>query len=236
MRLLIIDQCSGSKNVPEDFDQFDESDLEIHTREELIDRQGVPALPARDLYRGRQQQFVGNAVDRLRENGDSVDRIFISAGFGVVDEETKLPPYNVTFSDYSEEEIEDRSHKLGIHEDILHRIRTTPVYDVVFFILGTDYYQSLDLIEIMEELPDSTIGVLFNQDGRTDPYRNVISIPARTDEAKENGTIVVALKGRYLQNFAEHRAHGATVENPDDIEMYCTTEYTTQSTIEEYDS
>jgi hypothetical protein len=73
------------------------------------------------------------------------------------------------------------------------------------------------------------MGLVFNQEDLAASRKNVVSIPARTAEAKEHGTIVVALKGRYLQNFARHRKEGATVDEIADIVEYCTTEPTTQT-------
>lgn len=236
MRILIIDQCSGYKSVPEWFDPFDIEDLNKYSREELLDRDQVPSYPARDLYQGRQQQFITEAVDRLRDAGDTVDRVFISAGFGVVGENTHLPPYDVSFNDLSDTEIQARSTELGIQETILDKIETESAYDLIFFALGNGYYEALSLPRIVESISQSTFVVLFNKEQVADRYENVTSIPARNAEAKEQGTIVVGLKGRYLQNFAEHRQHGRTVDELDTVPDYCESGYTTQSGLDDYDS
>lgn len=236
MRILIIDQCSGDKSVPDWFDPFDIEDLNEYSREELLDQDQVPSYPARDLYQGRQQQFITEAVDRLRDAGDTVDRAFISAGFGVVGESTHLPPYDVTFNGLSDTEIQARSTELGIQETILDIIETESAYDLIFFALGNGYYVSLNLSTILDSVSQNTFVVLFNQEKVSERYENVTSIPARNAEAKEQGTIVVALKGRYLQNFAEHRQHGRTVDELNTVPDYCKSGYTTQSGLDDYDS
>jgi hypothetical protein len=236
MRILIIDQCSGDKSVPEWFDPYTVSELDEHSREELIGRDQVPTLPARKLYQGRQQRYISQAIKRLRAAGDTVDRVFISAGFGVVDGETQLPPYNVTFTDLSDSEIQDRASELGIQNAILDAVDSSPAYDLIFFALGGDYYEGLDLEAVLESIPESGYVVLFNQGAVAEAHGRTVSIPARTAEADEHGTITVALKGRYLQNFADHREHEATIETIQDIVTYCTTDYTPQSGLHEYGS
>jgi hypothetical protein len=229
MRILIIDQCSGRKDVPESAPEFDATDIDEHGHKALLDRDGVPAISARQLYTGRQQGYIDSAVDRLRATGDTVDRMYISAGFGLVDEDTELPPYEVTFTGMSGEAIDERAALLDIPSDVREAVRADPPYDLVVLALGSDYCRACDVEAVLDELAAETIGLVFNQEDLVADQENVVSIPARTAEAKEHGTIVVALKGRYLQNFARHRKEGATVDEIADIVEYCTTEPTTQT-------
>jgi len=235
MRILIVDQCSGSKDVPDSAPVFDAADIDEHGREGLLARDEVPAIPARRLYTGRQQKYIDSAVDRLRAAGDTVDRMYVSAGFGLVDERTELPPYNMTFADMSADEIDERATLLSIASDVREAVDTDPPYDVVVFALGNDYYRACDLQAVLDALPSETIAVVFNREDITADRANVVSIPARTTEAKEHGTIVVALKGSYLQNFARHRTEGAIVDEIGDVVEYCTTEPTTQTGFGEFD-
>lgn len=237
MRILVVDQCSAAKDVPSWFGSwFDADEIDEHGLEALRERRNVPALRARHLYQGRQQEYISDAVDRLRESSDKVDRVFISAGFGLVDEDMTLPPYDVTFAELNDSEIDARAESLGIQEDLLEHLEGDLLYDVVFLALGRDYYRSLDLEQVIQALPGSTIGVIFNQEELAAEYDNVVSIPARTPQAKEHETIAVALKGRYLQYFAEHRSHGVTVESPERLRELCTSEYTTQTGLEGYET
>lgn len=235
MRVLIIDQCSGSKDVLENAPRFDAAAIDEHGREALLARAGVPAIPAQKLYAGRQQGYIDSAVDKLRASGDTVDRVFISAGFGVVSERTELPPYEVTFNDMNGAAIDDRATRLGIPDAVRDLVGTTPPYDVVVFALGSDYYRACDVEATIESLPDESIGVVFNREPLAERRPNVVSVPARTAEAREHGTIVVALKGRYLQYFAEHRADGGTIDAPSDVIEFCTTSPTTQTGLGNYD-
>lgn len=233
MRILIIDQCSKDK-AQDDSDAYDAEGIDTYSSlEELRNQTEKPIQKARTLYTGRQQQYITQAIDKLGEKtDDTVDRYFISAGFGLVSQEEGLPPYDVTFKTYSTEEIEHRASKLGIERELLNVV--TNGYDLIFFALGRDYYRTFDLSTVLEAIPSDTWVACFNHESVTAKFENVVSLSARTEEAKEQGTIVVALKGKYLQNFADHRSHGAQVNTLDDVETYCTTEYTTQSDFDEF--
>ncbi|WEL18877.1 Uncharacterized protein SVXHr_2734 [Halorhabdus sp. SVX81] len=233
MNILIIDQCSKAKEYREEARSFDAGDIDEHGLETLREHPESLSKAARKLYAGRQQQYISDAVDQLRSVGDSVDRFFISAGFGVIEETEELPPYDVTFADHSATEIRERANTLGIEDDIRNLI--TDGYDLIFFALGSDYYRSFDLQSILEDVSPTTWVVCFNHESITDSYENVVSLPARTEEAKEQETIVVALKGRYLQHFASHRSKGKEVTDLEDIETFCTTEYTTQTSLDQID-
>ena len=222
------------KDIPEAVAPLDESTIDAQSLEDLRSREDMPTRPARKLYTGRQQQYISAAVERLRTAGDHVDRVFISAGFGVVDEGEPLPAYDVTFTGRSEEAIRARAQDLNIETDLENHLTTAPSYDLVFFALGRDYYSTFDLHAAMTVIPDGTLVVLFNHPDIAEHYPNAVSVPARTEQAKEQGTITVALKGRYLQHFADHRSHGASVEAPEDVLRYCTTQYTTQRDLDQY--
>ncbi|SDY90894.1 hypothetical protein [Halopenitus persicus] len=235
MKILIIDQCSGAKEYPDESPVFDADEIDAQPREELFEQEGVARLRARDLYKGRQQQYISEAVDALRETGYEVDRYFISAGFGLVEETEELPPYEVTFNEMLKEELLNRRTKLGIPQSVRELFAVEKPYDIVFFALGSKYYLSIDVQGIMSEIPSGTWGVLFNQAEVANGRKNLISIPARTDEAKENGSIVVALKGTYLKNFASNLSAGNTIETISDIEEFCTSEPTAQLDFKQFE-
>jgi hypothetical protein len=229
LKILVIDQCSGSKDVPEDVEEFERDVVDGHTKDELLDMDNVPGIRAIDLYTGRQQEYITTAVRTLRHQGIDVERYFISAGFGLVDENERLPPYEVTFSGMRANEVRERSDNLDIETDV-QRLLTGTDYDVVFFALGKDYYRSIDIDEAVRSVTPDRIGVVFNRDLVNDQYKNVVSVPARTDDAKRHGTIVIGLKGLYLKNFAQ-RLGGVDVLDPETISMLCRRVDSTQQTM-----
>ncbi len=232
--ILIIDQCSGSKYVPEGEQVFGVDDIDTASRETLLSRDDAIGVKACELYTGRQQEAISNAVRRLRSDGHRVERYFISAGFGVVGENERLPPYEVTFSGMSVSEIRNRSERLGIQTD-LHRVLDQSEYDVVFFTLGSDYYTSIDIDQTVQRIRPDRIGVVFNRDLVDKQYENIVSVPARTEDAKRHETIVVGLKGRYLENFAGNIGN-VTELDPETVSLLCRhiDEDSTQAAIEKF--
>ena len=235
MHILVVDQCSGSKESPEWFDAFDTTAIDNSSLDELRTRDRTPTYAAHALYTGRQQQYIGEAVDRLREAGDTIERFYISAGFGLVHEETEIPPYEATFKDYDEAGIQERSDDLDIGSNLLGLVDKGPAYDIIFFALGSDYYESFDLTHILDAIPGSTLVVLFNREEDVDQRPNTVSIPARTAEAKEQGSTVIGLKGHYLKQFAAHRANGTPIESTTDLIECCNSGPTEQSGLTTYD-
>jgi hypothetical protein len=233
MRILIVDQCSNAKKGKQRHESLAQEIIDSESRQDLLQREGIPTYPASDLYEGRQQKRISEAVEILRNAGDEVDRVFISAGFGVVDADEELPLYDVTFADMTATEIDERARELGIHEELYDRIVDSN-YDVVFFALGSDYYRSARLTELLPAISEDTHMVFFNREGFESEYENGLSIPARTEQAKKYGTIVVALKGEYLRNFAMHRQEGKKITDIDDIAEFCTEERSEQSGLDDY--
>ena len=230
--ILVIDQCSGSKDAPDGVPVFDADETLQFSCEDLLARDNVPGIAAHDLYTGRQQNYVRDAVRRLRSNGHDVERYFISAGFGLVAEDDYLPPYEVTFSSMKVGEIRERSAKLHIRED-LQRVLEESDYDVVFFTLGKDYYTSIDIDEMVQEVRSDRIGVVFNRELVENQFDNIESVSASTDDAERHGTIAIGLKGLYMKNFAKY-VEDVEVLHPETVEELCRRVDAEQPTFEEY--
>lgn len=228
MRILIIDQCSGSKDYPSDLTPFKKDVLDDHSRSELLERDDTVGIEAKKLYTGRQQQKIDEAVQMLERDGHEVERYYISAGFGLVHEHDCLPPYEVTFSDMSGTEIDTRAAQLDIVDNLTNMLEAEIPYDIAYFALGSDYYRSIELESSLDHIPDESTAVVFNQAEVAEKYQNVVSIPARTDDAKQFGTIVVALKGVYLKNLARE-LDTDEVPSADCLIDYCKSEESSQT-------
>lgn len=235
MRILIVDQCSSAKKTSGRNEPLDRDTIGRLSRDELVDLDGTESYSAEDLYQGRQQQRITEARQLLEDAGDEVDRVFISAGFGLVGDKEEIPLYDVTFANMNVTEIDEQANNLEIHKD-LRELIVGGGYDVVFFALGRDYCRSAKLEKIPPDISDETFLVFFNQNEFEEEYKNAISIAARTKEAKVYETIVVALKGEYIRNFALQRAAGNGIDTISDIKTYCTNEVTSQAGLEDYSS
>lgn len=233
MRILIIDQCCSAKKTTQRSEPLSKETIDSTSREQLIEKNGVESYRAAELYQGRQQTQIKDAIKTLESVGDTVQRVFVSAGFGVVEASEPLPSYDITFADMGVEEIKNRAYQLEIYTDLSELIRHTE-YDMIYFALGTDYYRSIELETLLGDITGDSYVVLFNQEKFENRDENIISIPARTPQAKQFGTTVIALKGKYLSNFAAHRVDGSSVESIADIEDYCQSEVGSQSGLDDY--
>jgi predicted nucleic acid-binding Zn-ribbon protein len=233
MRFLIIDQCSGSKDYPSEITAFEKDTIDEHSLDELLDRDDTLGIEAGELYAGRQQQKIDDAVQMLERNGHEITRYYVSAGFGLVYEHDPLPPYEVTFSEMSDAEIDARAEQLGIPDAVSDVLQAEAPYDVVYFALGSDYYRSVDLESTLEQVPDDSIAVVFNKEAVAAEFENVVSVPARTEEAKQFGTIVVALKGVYLKNLARE-LEADEEPSAEELVEYCVSEESSQTGFEEF--
>ncbi|WP_158056012.1 hypothetical protein [Halorussus halophilus] len=233
MRILIIDQCSGSKKYPNELTEFGEDVLDENSLSELLERDDTLGIEARELYDGRQQQKIDEAVQMLERNGHDVARYYVSAGFGVVHERDSLPPYEVTFSEMSNSEIDSRAEQLDIPSDIRDLLQSDSSYDLVYFALGSDYYRSIELEATLEQLAKDTMAIVFNNEETAEMFQNVVSIPARTEDAERFGTIVVALKGVYLKNLARELGSDE-ITDVAEIAEYCRSEQSSQSGFGEF--
>lgn len=230
MRILVLDQCSSSKTTRGNADSLTlETIDEAFTGSSGLDEGNQ--IPAADLYKGKQQERIKEAVRILRRNNHKVDRYFISAGFGLVRESEPLPPYDISFSQMDENQMRQRSEKLRITEDLI-KLFDTNNYEIAIFALGKAYYKSIDLDRILGFIPDSTMIVLFNREKDEAKRDNVISIPARTEEARENGSTVIGLKGTYLKRFASKLGPDVEELVSDEVVEFCLSKDTTQSKLE----
>ena len=143
MRILVITSCTGKKKYKcskqltcEDF----VSPKLLHRRTaELKDFK----TPAAEMYTGSQHQCLMAGLKEIREVHGStvVDLHIVSAGYGLLCEDDVIVPYNVTFRK-RKKEILELSDSLQIHECVETLIAG---YDLVFFLLGKEYVQALQL-------------------------------------------------------------------------------------------
>ena len=233
MRILIVDQCSASKDHSDGVDPLELDDIE-GSPEEAISSSDLNGIEAADLYTGKQQRRIDTAVRNLRQKGHEVDRFFVSAGFGLVRETERLPPYNVTFSGMNNERIRQRGEELGITDKLVDQVGKDR-YELAFFALGSDYYRAMDIEQVLASVPKETTVIMFNREEDEEEWGNVLSIPARTEEARENGSTVIGLKGTYLERFASRLDEGSVEIDEEVIRDYCESSETSQTNFDEYD-
>jgi hypothetical protein len=197
MKMLVIGSCTGDKNIrdcPSLLTQADFDDPSLQRREaELSDW----ALPARELYTGRRHRYMMNGVNAIRHRfGTSVCSVkIISAGYGLVDEEQRLVPYEVTFQQRRPQWIQEQATRLGIPAAVREAVIG---FDVVLFLLGKEY-----LISIQPPLcPEINQRFVFFTSNVELPFcPNSTIVPAGRKETRF-GAGVMTLKGKMFERLA----------------------------------
>ena len=194
MKVLVITSCTGRKKhkPPNQLNYEDFASLKCLRRRtaELKDFK----VPAAEMYTGQQHQHLMAGLEEVRKVYGSavVDLHIISAGYGLLAEDDVIVPYNVTFSGLNKGGLLARSNRLQLHEHVETLISG---YDLVFFLLGKEYVQALQL---PFKVPDTVTQIFLLGTG----YKklipdspNVHFVPAGSALARELGVMGVALKG-----------------------------------------
>jgi len=160
LRIFVLSSCTAKK-------KFKRLDITCEVidkfgREKLIEREDLKdmVLPARDMYLGGQHLYTIKAVDILRAipSIECVNFYILSAGFGLLEEQTLIPPYECTFGTMSKEDIRHRSKRLRIEEKLL-KILEREKYDIAFFLLGVKYLIAIE--EALKSFPTNTLHYFY---------------------------------------------------------------------------
>jgi hypothetical protein len=135
MKMLVIGSCTGDKNVRDCPGLLTQADLDDSSLFQCREAElSAWALPARELYTGWQHRYMMNGVDAIRHpfGTPACSVKIISAGYGLIDEEQRLVPYEATFQGQRRKWIRDRSTTLGIPSAVRNAVVG---FDVVLFLL-----------------------------------------------------------------------------------------------------
>lgn len=151
-KILVVTSCTKDKNIPDGVspqqqpgpDRLWDEGTDDRVKRNFADLE-PHRVEAGKLYQGRQHLQLMQGVDALRQafGHAVVDVKIISAGFGLVDEEEKLPLYNATFADQSSAKVITIAQRLGIPQAMDQLMQGQ--YDCAFFLLGENYLLSIGL-------------------------------------------------------------------------------------------
>ena len=221
MKILVIASCSKTKSIKYPHQPVCNEIQSKESLEKFLPRFPIKK-PARDLYRGALNLSTNSAVRLLKKNFD-VSYYFVSAGFGLIEENEILPPYECSFSDMRKDQILERSQLLNIPADFQELIaKENP--DLIYLALGKDYLTALGKWD--ENLPCQTIAFTESDSEK------VITLPANHIAVKEVASVgglpihgVIGFKGdllllttRYLkEQINPVEALQKLLEKPDDL-------------------
>lgn len=156
--------------------------------------------PAAEMYTGRQHIQMMDGVQLLRSSfgPETCQVAIVSAGYGVLAEETAIGPYDITFRGMSKPFIRLRGERLGIPEGIRKIIGE---HGIVFLLLGDDYLLSVrpPLVPL-----DGQKFIAFGSPKlRRVPGRDVVVVSAEKESAREFREGITAVKGKMFYLLAK---------------------------------
>ncbi|MFK8214404.1 hypothetical protein [Haloferax volcanii] len=231
MDILVLSPCSKDKRYDS---VLDCEDVDDHPREELANEHGEYTTTASNMYTGREHQHVEAAVTKLREVVD-VDWYIISAGFGLLRDETEIPSYECGFSDI--ESVRTRAERAGYDTDDLTNDETIQAvgrekeipqafstvlnrgYDLLFVVLSEPYL--LSAADALTEIPDQTAAFAFASNGSKQFIGDCIWIPATETERQALETTWMELRGKRFREMVKM----LDVETLEEIRNFAGDEY-----------
>ena len=139
IKILVISACSKEKSLyPKNILSL--SDLRTVEQRRMVLESDIEKFEAKNLYSSERIKLVNSTVYELRTICDRVDLFFLSAGFGLINENTFIPSYDVTFSNKTGTEVKQMAQDLGLEQSI----KSLPNhYDIIFLDLSQQYLQAL---------------------------------------------------------------------------------------------
>lgn len=213
LRTLVITSCTGEKVFkPENQliqnDFFDKANIE--EKEEILHEFKTTAGK---MYTGMQHVRLMEGIELLRSRygKDIVDVSILSAGYGLIDEDREIVPYEVTFNNMNAKEVMEWSDFLDINRSVSDKIKG---YDLVFFLLGDKYLKSVKL-PLIETIPGQKLIFLASKTSKASipDYEPYHFVEVGQEDAKEFSYGLIALKGYLFKLLANEMCNDENLLN-----------------------
>ena len=201
-RVLVITSCTGEKRFKPDnqltLEDFKEP-VRLQQREAELSKF---ACPSGQMYTGMQHLRLMEGVQLLRQalGQDAVTVTILSAGYGLIEENRAISPYEVTFNGMKGHEVDAWAQYLKVHEVLEKAVQG---YDLIFLLLGDNYLRAINLP--IETQPDQTLIALTSQSSAKfvkGLSAKTFVLPLTNAEARRYSYGLVGLKGFLFKQFA----------------------------------
>lgn len=143
-KILVVTSCTGEKKYNPENKLFQKDFLDKDTLKNREEDLKEFSTSAADMYTGMQHLRLMEGINLLRQKfgNEVLDLAIVSAGYGLIDEDREVVPYEVTFNDMSASEVVEWSKTLKIQEALQEKIKD---YTMIIFLLGDKYLRALRL-------------------------------------------------------------------------------------------
>ncbi|NIM97172.1 MAG: queuine/archaeosine tRNA-ribosyltransferase, partial [candidate division Zixibacteria bacterium] len=199
MKILIITSCTAEKRYKPK-KQLTQTDFLLRGTEAFLRREeelSAYQLPARKMYTGQQHVRLIRGLELMRKACPeaTIELKIVSAGYGLLDEESAIVPYELTFQNMRSRELREWADFLQLPKKILSKFSD---YDLTFVLLGEEYLKALAFPETLDHkgvlvFLTSKGGLRYLPSGS-----NILPITLDKSDARRLGAGLVALKGRVM--------------------------------------
>ncbi len=142
MRVLVVGSCGKKKSFDSPKQPTCNDIDEEHDINYWKQQFSSHSVQARDMYTGPQSLELVKAVDLLRTIPSvSVKLVIISAGFGTLEEDDLVPPYDCSFTTMKMVELRKQAEKLQIQDSFIKLMETR--FDLIYLAMGKRYMAAL---------------------------------------------------------------------------------------------
>lgn len=157
------------------------------------------------MYTGRQHPLIVRGIQRLRDEGfpHEVKLVIVSAGYGLLQADQPIVPYDVTFArpELSGKKGRAWANERHLTADLQAEVNQS---DLVFLLLGDDYLAALELP--LHTTPDQTL-IFLATEKRCEPLRRhqakVGCVGLNNAHAKQFAYGLTGLRGRLFELLVE---------------------------------
>ena len=209
MRALVLTSCTGEKAVESDraltLADFQQGSAHVAKRErELNDA----LRRAGEMYTGLQHVRLMRGISRFREstnkNGCALDLYVLSAGYGIISEERKIAPYEVTFATMRGKELRKWADALKVPREF--RKLMLRQYDLGLILLGDNYHLACEMDSGIKFGGPTLLLCGTVMAKKLSNLSNVRVIAVSNPEAKRFSCGLVGLKGELAKRLLERVA------------------------------
>ncbi len=142
LKVLVLTSCNGERKYnPENIARTKDLD-DIQSRNKKEEELKDYKINAIDMFISTQNKIIVDSIIYLDKSQSIIDLCYVSSGYGLLNYNDPVIPYDVNLSALSMNDLDKRSDFLRVHEEVYYKAKN---YDLVFFLLGYEYLRFLKL-------------------------------------------------------------------------------------------
>lgn len=198
INVLVISSCNGEKKYNPSNKALSKDLDDIFLRQKKEEELKTFKTKAHDMFISLQNKTIIDSLNLLDNKNVKIEVCYISSGYGLLNFDDEIIPYDINLSALSMYDLDKRSDFLRIHEEVYYKSKN---YDLILFLIGYEYLRMLKLPLNL----DSTIKQIFfisPSDEKVLPVSNdIFIVKTGNEEASKYSITPSELKGFILKNI-----------------------------------